>query len=96
LTRHKLSAIQILLNFKLVTSFWRFEEVMSSHMSTNYPDEQMISLGIGDITKPIPEVNTSAMATHDREHWPNRLLRVTLCRNAKEKMYVKIFTSPIG
>ncbi|GJV12792.1 LL-diaminopimelate aminotransferase, chloroplastic [Tanacetum coccineum] len=28
-----------------------------------YPDEQMISLGIGDITRPIPEVNTSAMAT---------------------------------
>ncbi|GKF99765.1 LL-diaminopimelate aminotransferase, chloroplastic-like protein, partial [Tanacetum coccineum] len=28
-----------------------------------YPDEKMISLGISDITKPIPEVNTSAMAT---------------------------------
>ncbi|PWA53090.1 LL-diaminopimelate aminotransferase, chloroplastic [Artemisia annua] len=34
---------------------------MAAHM-LKYPDEQMISLGIGDITEPIPEVITSAMA----------------------------------
>ncbi|GKF81759.1 LL-diaminopimelate aminotransferase, chloroplastic, partial [Tanacetum coccineum] len=34
---------------------------MAAH-KLKYPDEQMISLGIGDITEPIPEVITSAMA----------------------------------
>nr|GEW70300.1 LL-diaminopimelate aminotransferase, chloroplastic isoform X1 [Tanacetum cinerariifolium] len=34
---------------------------MAAH-KLKYPDKQMISLGIGDITEPIPEVITSAMA----------------------------------
>ena len=34
---------------------------MAAH-KLKYPDEQMISLGIGGITEPIPEVITSAMA----------------------------------
>lgn len=33
-----------------------------AHMQ-KYPDAQVISLGIGDTTEPIPEVITSAMAT---------------------------------
>ena len=33
----------------------------AAHM-LKYPDAQVISLGIGDTTEPIPEVITSAMA----------------------------------
>lgn len=33
----------------------------AAHMQ-KYPDGQVISLGIGDTTEPIPEVITSAMA----------------------------------
>lgn len=33
----------------------------SAHL-LKYPDAQIISLGIGDTTEPIPEVITSAMA----------------------------------
>ncbi|KAL6545863.1 hypothetical protein OROGR_009737 [Orobanche gracilis] len=37
----------------------------ASHMS-KYPDAQVISLGIGDTTEPIPEVITSAMSQRSR------------------------------
>ncbi|GKB39307.1 WD repeat-containing protein 43-like protein [Tanacetum coccineum] len=45
-----------------LNSLYQIRRRMAAH-ELKYPDEQMISLGIGDITKPIPEVNTSAMAT---------------------------------
>ncbi|KAJ6843472.1 putative LL-diaminopimelate aminotransferase, chloroplastic [Iris pallida] len=38
----------------------------SAHM-LKYPDAQVISLGIGDTTEPIPDVITSAMATRSHE-----------------------------
>lgn len=38
----------------------------SAHM-LKYPDAQVISLGVGDTTEPIPDVITSAMATRSHE-----------------------------
>ncbi|PWA73890.1 LL-diaminopimelate aminotransferase, chloroplastic [Artemisia annua] len=58
----KLSA-RIICPKRLTGKIWKYliRRRMAAH-KLKYPDEQMISLGIGDITEPIPEVVTSAMA----------------------------------
>lgn len=56
----------------------------SAHL-LKYPDAQIISLGIGDTTEPIPEVITSAMAKVPLTDFTNTALVYALCSSSFNK-----------